>query len=165
MMETMKRAALSLLLASSPLLGGCYAHTPVAIGDLSPGDAVRVRVSAAEAERLEQEAQVTERVFRARVVESDASALLLRIPVPTSTRLGGELYNRISLTPEQLVEIELRELDGLRTAGVVAVAAVAVSAAAFVAFEAISAGEGAGKEPGEPSQGVIRIPFFGWAFR
>lgn len=75
------------------------------------------------------------------------------------------MYNRISLTPEQLVEIELRKLDGLRTAGVVVVGAAAVSAVAFAAFKAISDGDGEGKEPGEPSQGVIRIPFFGWAFR
>ena len=164
-MKNMKRVALSMLLASSSVMGGCYAHTPVEIGELSPGDAVRLRLTATEADRLEQEVQITERVFRAQVVESEASELLVRVPVRTSARLGGELYNRISLTPEQLVEIELRELDGVRTAGMVVVAAAVVTAAAFAAFEAISAGDGDGKEPGEPSQGVIRIPFFGWAFR
>ena len=161
----MKTLALRSLILSCVGLSGCYAHTPVAIGDVHPGDAVRVRLTAAEAERLEQDALVVDRVFRAQVVQSAPSGLLVRVPLPGSDRLAGDLYTQLSLTPQQVVELELRELDGLKTAGAVAVGAVVAAAAAFAAFKAISAGDGEGKEPGEPTQSVIRIPFLTWGFR
>lgn len=144
---------------------GCYNHRVVPVDDVRPGSEVRVRVSVSEAERLEREAQVVDRVFRAEVLEAEPDALLLQLPVPGSGVNGSEpIYNRVRVPSGEMLEVEVRELSKPKTFALIGVGAVAVAYATLRAFEGTDDPDTEGKEPGEPTRARIRIPLLGWSW-
>ncbi|MGD2068584.1 MAG: hypothetical protein PVI57_07850 [Gemmatimonadota bacterium] len=153
--------SLILLLAVGTV--GCYNHRVVPLDEVRAGSEVRVRVSTDEAERLEREAQVPDRVFRAEVLEAEPDALLLQLPVPGSGLNGSEpIYNRVRIPSGEMLEVEVRELSKPKTFGLIGVGVAAVAYATLRAFESTDDPDTEGKEPGEPTRARVRIPLLGW---
>jgi hypothetical protein len=154
------------LLLVGAVLGGCYSHRPVTLDEVAAGDDVRVRVTAQEVDRLEAEIPLPDRVFRGTVVGAE-SGLLLQVPVPgseaTSTS-AGPLFNRIRVAPDGLVEVEVRELDRVRTFGLVAAATAVATVVGIAAFESPDDPEGEGDKPNDNQDLIVfGIPLsFGW---
>jgi hypothetical protein len=161
----MMRTMCVMTLVLSVVASGCYAHVPVSPDEVVPGTDVRVRVSAAEADRLEAEAGITDRTFRGEVLENGPTNLLLQVPVPANERFGGRLYNRVSVPPQQLLEVEVRELDRPKTLLAVGAGVAVLTSAIVVAFEAMDNDEADETEPGTPNRGILSFPLLGWAFR
>ena len=155
-----------LVLVLTGVLGGCYSHRPVTLDEVTAGDDIRVRVTAREMDRLEAEVPLPDRVFRGTVVGAE-SGLLLQVPVPGSEAgptSAGPLFNRIRVAPDGLVEVEVRELDRVRTFGLVAAAAAVATAVGIAAFESPDDPEGEGDKPNDNQDLIVfGIPFsFGW---
>ena len=96
---------------------------------------MRVRVSGAEADRLEQTLGQSERTIEGDLLEQADSGLALGIllPVPADAiSLSSRPQQRVVIPQAEVLGIELRRLDRVRTsllvgAGVVVVAAIAAS--------------------------------------
>lgn len=153
MKPTTKRSlALGLLLVT-----GCYRYVPQPADGLAPGTAVRARVTAPEAERLAGVLGRNTRVVHGEVVEQTSDALLLQV-LSTGSSTSSALYQRVTLLPASVQELEVRELDPWKTAGVagVAVAAVAAAILQLSAESKSSRGEGSTPEAVRIPAGVVR---------
>lgn len=123
----------TLVLALLTLLaGGCYRYRDVTADALRPGTRVRTRISAVEAQQLARQLGSERRVLDGEVVAADASAVMLEVQSSGEPTMGGSaLRQRVSIVPGSILEIQVRELDRLRTAGAVAAGLAAAAAAAF----------------------------------
>jgi hypothetical protein len=115
----------------------CYSYVPVRDGDaLQPGSAVRVRVTASEAERLEELRNVYDRTVEGVVFASSGSEILLETTIGSLDPMRGTrpLTQRLNIARSEINEVELRRLDRFRTGAAVGglvLAAGLVIAAAF----------------------------------
>jgi hypothetical protein len=137
--------------------GGCYRYSYVERDALRPGEDVRVRLNADEAERVGDILGRDDRVYDGRVLEAPDSTLTLAIR-SFIVQQGGATesgHQRIVVPRSSVVEMQLRTLDRPRTAGAIAVAVAATTAAAIISLKAINGKDDKGtKLPGERS----RIP-------
>ena len=127
------------LLAALLLAPGCYTYSEAAIADVPPGTPVRLRVTGAEADRLAELRMSDDREVPGTLLRQDHTAILLDSPVAaagTTTR-GAALSQRLEIPLSQVQEVEVRRLDGLRTAALVGAVA---AAAAFVVIEGFGSG-------------------------
>ncbi|MEZ4415970.1 MAG: hypothetical protein R3E10_09445 [Gemmatimonadota bacterium] len=147
-------------LALTLVYAGCYTYRPVELTDLAPRAEVRARISAAEAERLAEVLGGNERrELDGTVVETGATGLTLDVPVVSSVERRGEALNqRVSLTPNQVLEVELKELNRTRTGTVVALI-LGTGLAVFIAQLHGGPGEGPPPPGGEVDMRIpLRIP-------
>ncbi|MBX6362773.1 MAG: hypothetical protein IRZ00_02795 [Gemmatimonadetes bacterium] len=138
--------ALRIALLPLPLLG-CYTYAPTEIGSVAAGAPVRARVSGAGAEQIATVVPLNGRVVNGEFVESDSASVLLQVPSARRDGVPGlqMLYQRVRVPRADVLELEYRRLDPVRT-GLVAVGATAV--AAFLASRVLQ-----GNEPGVPRPG------------
>ncbi len=115
---------LSLLAVSLAVLPGCYSYSYLPADQISPGKIVRARLTAAEAEKHQTVLRQNDRVFQGTIISETPEAFLLQVPVATG-QSGERLNQRITVPMSQLLEIEVRNLDRLKTVGVVAAATIA----------------------------------------
>ena len=145
-------AAALLFLALS---GGCYRYSYVERDTLRPGEEIRVRLNAEEAERVGDILGRDDRVYDGRVLEAPDSSLTLAIR-SFIVQQGGATesgHQRIVVPRSSVVEMQLRTLDRPRTAGAIVVAVAATTAAAIISFKAINGKNDKGtKLPGERSR-------------
>lgn len=128
----MKRSLSLLLILSLSFLQGCYSHTPVSVANVPVGAPVRARVSAAKAEELAPILGRESRLLSGRALEVGADGLMLQVRAASPTT-SQPLAQRIHLTPTEILEIEVRELNRRVTIGVV-LGAVALGAVAVLAL-------------------------------
>jgi hypothetical protein len=138
---------------------GCYTYEPVRLGDVPVGADVRARVSSGEAERLREVIGREDRLIEGTVVEDGADELLLDVPVVSAVQRRGETLNqRLSLPASEILEVELRRLDQLRTGSVLA---VALGAGIALLVSQLEGGRGDGPTDPQPPLEMrfpIRIP-------
>jgi hypothetical protein len=141
-----------LALCTPALLAGCYTYSPIQASSLQPGMGIRARVTATAAEQIAPLLGVSDaRVLTGKLVGNTTDAMIVEVPtmVPASAGTTAQsLYQRISITPGQLVELESRRLDRTKTTIVVG-AAVVVGASAAIA--ALKGGPGLDRPPGGSS--------------
>jgi hypothetical protein len=121
----------------------CYSYIPVRAGDaFQPGSAVRVRVSASEAERLEELRSVYDRLVEGVVVGSSGSEVLLDTSVGTLDPMRGTrpLTQRLNIARSEINEVELRRLDRFRTGAAVGGLVLATGLVVAAAFGGIIGG-------------------------
>jgi len=137
------------------LTGGCYRYNYVERDALRPGEDVRVRLSAEEAERVGDILGRDDRVYDGHVLEAPDSTLTLAIR-SFIVQQGGATesgHQRIVVPRSSVVEMQLRTLDRPRTIGAIAIGVLGTTAAAIVAFKAINGKDDKGtKLPGERSR-------------
>lgn len=150
------------LLALVPVLAlqACYTHTVVQPGQVAPGSSVQARISAAEAERLGPALGAESRLLRGEVVDVETEGVMLEVGRRASS--GQWLTQRVTIPRSELLEMEIRELDRVRTYGLIAGVVVLGGIAGYTQFEGSSSGTGG---PARPGGEQVRIPIgFGWVF-
>jgi len=146
------------------LVAGCYTYTPIQPSALSPGVGVRARVSAATAERIAPLLGTTDaRVVTGTLIENASGTLIVEVPTIVQAGVGTStqsLYQRISIAPGDVLELESRTLDRTRTAVVVGIAAAIGGSAAIAALHG---SPGNDKPPGGTSTDS-RIVVWRWHY-
>lgn len=148
----MVASALLLWLASA-----CYRYHDVPADALQPGARIRARLSAAEAQQLTEQLGAPRRVLEGQVIAADATAVTIEVPssLDPSTATAG-FRQRVSVPPGSIVELQARELDRMKTVGLIAAGAAAVVAAAL-AIDGGLLGGGGDKNGGEANVIIGRI--------
>jgi hypothetical protein len=151
--------ALAALVAFAPLVAGCYRYVPAGNADLQPDNEVRVRVNEAEARRLAVAIEPGTRVLEGRVVEHQQDSVLLLVNVYSELQ-GARvvtLNQRLNVARPGIVDVELRQLDGTKTA-IVAVAGVALVGTVIGAIA--TGGFDSGNDDGGPGPRDLLVPLF-----
>lgn len=160
--ELVRRGALGVALWA---VAACYSYATVPSGGAKVGEHVRVRVSGAQADRLEPVLGSTERKIEGELLEqADTSiALAVALPAPAQTRaLGEQTQQRIVIPRADLQEMELRRLNKLRTSLLVGAAVAGVAAIAASKGSTLLGSRGSGGSPNE--RRVPRtIPLVRWS--
>lgn len=159
------RTTESLLLCSVLLLCGCFQYTPVELENVPEGSSIRAHLSAEGAEALRDLPAARERSLEGEFDGVDGD--MLRLTVSTSASSvsygAGDLSQSVTIARDDLVALELKQLDRVKTAGLVAVAAAGLAALAVELF----GGETRLAERDPPPNGPveIRVPVGLWLHR
>jgi len=147
-------------LLAPAFLAACYTYAPIQSSSVSPGVGVRARVSASAAEQVAPLLGMTDaRVLTGTLVDNRSGVLVVEVPTVAQSGTGSSaqnLYQRISIAPGDLVELESRKLDRKRTALVIGAAAI-IGGSATIA--ALKGGPGLDRPPGGSSSDA-KIPFW-----
>ena len=134
------------------LLAGCYTYAPIQASSLQPGMGVRARITASASEQVAPLLGVSDaRVLTGKLVDNSSGTLIVEVPTMVPVRAGASaqsLYQRISIAPGQIVDLESRQLDRARTGLVVGAVVVVGTSAAIAAFKG---GPGLDRPPGGSS--------------
>jgi hypothetical protein len=142
----------TLLLASS----ACYTYSAVPATGAAVGERVRVRISGAEAERLESVLGMTDRELEGELLEQSDSSLAVAVPLPLPIAGGGvaeRAHQRIVIPRSDVQEIELRHLDKMRTTLLVGIGIAGVATAVAASTGAIQLGSGGSR--GNPNESKL----------
>ena len=151
-----------LLFAGLALASGCYSYVPARLESVEPGQAVRVRLSPEAADRLESIRLTDLRIMDGVVVTEGNGELLVDTPVGRLDPLTGSrsFMQRVNVPVGEIVEIEFRERDNLKTGAAVGAAAVAAGIAITIALRG-----GGGRRDGDPGPGPVEDRRFPIGFR
>jgi hypothetical protein len=142
-----------------PLLAGCYAYAPIEPGTVRPGTSVRLRVSAAAADRLEPVLGASSgRLLSGVLIDAGTDTMVVEVPSVILAEVGSSLqtlHQRVSIGRTELLELETRKLDRMRTAAVVGPAAAVI---AVILVKAIRSDPGKEQLPGGGGPGEVRVP-------
>ena len=133
-------------------LSACYTYTAVPPSGARVGERVRVRVSGAEADRLEPLIGQNERTIEGEVLEQADSSIALGVALlaaSDATSLSSRPQQRIVIPRAALQELELRRLDKVRTSLLVGAGVAAVAAIAASSGSSLLGGGGNGGSPNE----------------
>ena len=157
-----RRSSLAILLTVALVAaGGCYSYHVVPVNEVTPGQDVRIRISAAEAARLGDLIDRGDRSLDGQLLENTEGQVVLGVSnVSQSTALtavqdpSGHLMQRIAVPRESLLELEVRTLNRTKTAVVVGLLAAVSATVAYTQFTH----ENAANEKGKGGSHAIRIP-------
>lgn len=148
------------LLFMFPVLVSCYTYAPMEPAALRAGTSVRARISSTAADRLAPLLGTTDaRLITGTLIENGADTIIVEVPAVTRAEVGSSmqtLHQRVAISRDELLEIETRKLDRLRTGVVAGSAAVIVGA---VVIKAIRGDPGTERPPGNGTGGDFRTPF------
>ena len=112
------------------LFSGCFSYLPVTEpGQLQPGLSVRARVSPTAASRIGPLLGSSDaRLLDGTLITNSTDTLIVEVPtVMADTREFGRTPNqRVSILRNELLEIEVRRVDRLRTVAVAGTAAIVI---------------------------------------
>lgn len=147
------------LAGSLAAASGCYTFQPADLDELSPGTAVRLRLSPESAEQLQEVRLTEERLMDGSFVERRGDRWVFSTPVVGfDPATGGRALNQVvALEAEGIRDVELKQLDRART-GMVVGAGLAVVSYFIVSQLQDGAGSQSGPEPGLPESPRVRIP-------
>lgn len=131
---------ISLLFVAS----GCYSYQATSLESLSPGEDVRLRLSQDEAARLQDLPLSQGRLLNAMVLDATGSELLFETTVGVNDAQRGTraLTQRVSVAFREIVEVEQRSLDRLRTGTLAGGAAALVGIVLYAQFRGSSGSDG-----------------------
>lgn len=160
MVRSVTRVALATLFCSA-----CYTYTPATLEEVSPQQDVRLRLSQAEAARLEAYRGSASRTLDGRVTGKGGDSLTVRVEAVNELRgvRVQTLYQFLHVAQADVLDVELKKLDKGRTylltgAGVAAAVALVVS---HIGGNGGSTGPNPGGGPVEAVVPVLslRLPF------
>ena len=146
-------------------LSACYSYSAVAVSTAPIGERVRVRVSGAEAERLEPVLGFTDREIEGELLEYADSSIALQVPLPLPPQDGGiteRAHQRIIIPRADVQDVELRQLDKFRTTVLVGVGVAGVAVAIAAGTGAIQLGSGGSRGTGNESRTPPIVPLLRW---
>lgn len=147
----------AVLLCGATLLSGCYTYSDVGLPQVPLGVDVRAQVTNAVADSVAPLLGYRSTTLEGTVLRRGPQGLLLRVPgktVPTGTGVQ-RYYQRISLTPTEVLDLQTRRLNTGRTLALVAVGAAAVI---YFVAQAFSGSNGGSTTPPPPVQRAHRVP-------
>lgn len=141
------------------LSSGCYSYVPIAPQATRPGTFVRARVSGVASDRLSALLGASVgRELRGTLYSAASDSLVVEIPsVSDVSSPGGvrTLYQRVTIARDELLELETRALDRVRTGAIATVATFIVGAAVA---RAVRGDPGLDKGPGGGGPAEARSP-------
>lgn len=131
--------------------GGCYSYAVVPLDRVPTGVAVRARISAPQADRLEELLGHGDRQLEGRLVETGAESIILAVPAARdgSGVSSGRIHQRVTVPRAEIFEMEVRRLDRRRTA------AVTLGLAALAAYLTMQQFGDSNENPGGSGKGGI----------
>jgi hypothetical protein len=148
------------LLFMLPLVTACYTYARIEPAAIPAGTSVRARVSSAAAERLSALLGNTEaRVITGTLINNGPDTMIVEVPVVMRAELGSSvraLHQRVSIARDELLEIETRRLDRVRTVALAGSAAIIVGT---VVIKAVGGDPGMEGPPGGGNGNEFRPPF------
>ncbi len=153
--------AVAALLAAL-LAGACHTYSPVTLSDVTPGDRVRTLLTQAQYEEFDEYLLGGDRTMEGTVIEADAGALLLEVPLVTVAEgIRVDSYSqRLRIPAQGVADLEIRSLSRGRTYALAGILGVAVGAIAWDQFRGSRRGEARPPIPPEEDIAVvIRISF------
>ena len=164
--ERYRRFALGCALCA--ISTGCYSYVTVPPGSGTVGEQVRVRVSGAQAERLEPVLGMTDREIEGQLLEQSDSSIVLSVPRPLAAEGGATFeraHQRVVIPRADLQEIDWRKIDKTRTSLLVGVGVVGVATAVAVAMGGIEIGSGGDRGTSQRSTVPVNAPvMLRWKF-
>ena len=145
------------LLALLPLVTGCYTYALIEPSTAQPGTDVRAHVSPAGAERLTPLlGRVEDRLVTGTLIDNGAQSVVIEVPkvVPANAGAVETLNQRVSIARSDLIGLETRTLDKVRTGAVAGGVALVIGIAAIKALQ--GQGSSGGTRPGGGTD--LRIP-------
>ena len=117
---------LSLLLFTT----GCFSYIPVtSVSDVGPGISVRARVSPTASARIAPLLGATDaRLLDGTLISQSADTLIVEVPIvmQDAREFGHTPNQRVSIPRGDLIELEVRRLDRLRTGAIAGGAAIVI---------------------------------------
>jgi hypothetical protein len=148
------------LLSIFPLLAACYTYAPIEPAAIRAGTSVRARVSSTAADRLAALLGTTDaRLITGTLIDNGPDTIIVEVPTVMRAEVGSSvqtLHQRVSISRGELLEIETRQLDRLRTGAMAGSAAVIVGA---VVIKAMKGDPGTERPPGNGNSGEFRSPY------
>ncbi len=131
------------------LLAACYSYVPVPLESVPVGSSVRAYLSPGAAGSLGERVGMDARTLSGRLTESSPQqvVLLVRSPMPVSPAGSSALFQRVDVAVPDVVRVDIRVFNKLRTGGLVA---ALLGAATVWTVQAFRSGRG-GSVPGNPN--------------
>lgn len=145
-------------------LSACFAYTAAPLSGARVGERVRVRVSGAEADRLEPMLGQSGRTIEGDLLEQADSSIALGVALPyqlDATTMASRAQQRIVIPRAELQELELRRLDKLRTSLLIGAGVAGAVAIAASKGSSLFGGGGAGGSPNEQRMPLM-APVLRW---
>lgn len=117
------------LLCGTSMLGGCYTYATVSPAAVPVGSDVRAHVTAAVADRAAAVLGYRSTTLDGRLMGRQPDGqILVRVPGQTYSASGQtqRFYQRLSLTPADILDVQTRRLNVIRTGSLVAVGVAAL---------------------------------------
>lgn len=155
-----------LLVAGVLATQGCYSYVPTRLESVQPGESVRLRLSPEEAERLEAIRLTDVRLMDAVFLRGDPDEVLVETTVGRLDPQRGTrpLVQRVNIALGQIIEVESRQRDNLKTGAAVGAAGIAVGVGIAAALKGgfgqrSNEGEGPAEAPRFPIVLRLSLPF------
>ncbi len=144
-----RRLEILALLALGPA-AACYSYQTIPLDDVRPAAEVRLRLTPEAAPRVSAVVGYPTEDVQGTVVQVQDGAVLLTVPAPMPPEgaTGQQLYQRLDVPTSQVVEVQRRRLNPLKTYGLVAAAVVGAGLLAAEAFAGVGSGSGSGTKGG-----------------
>jgi hypothetical protein len=158
---------LVLTLAFGALASGCYRYVPVNPGDVSPGQEVRVRLTAEEAGRYTDLRLREPRLMEGTLVQASSAEVVVEANIGAGdpTRGARVFVQQVTVPRSGILEVELREVDRFRTGLLVAGGGALLTVAIIKGGGAFGGDDGPGGEIPELRRIPLfrlRLPWGGW---
>ena len=156
------------LSAGATLLLGCYKYVPTTLSAVPTGANIRALLSNEAQADLRSRVGLDVELLEGKLLENNGEQVMLSVrSVAAFSVLGSTqpLYQRVDVSRQGLVRVDVRQLDQVRTYGLIGLAA---GATVLIAAQAFGEGEPGSSPPsnGDPPeriQGVLlRLPLWGW---
>jgi hypothetical protein len=126
---------------------GCYEYAPATLEVVPVGARVRAQLSSEAELALRDSLGMDMRVLDGTLVDRAEGRLLLQVRTQSGARAFGDqaLYQRIGVAPPDVLRLDIRRVNRLKTVGLVAAIAGAATVVAIKVF--------ARRRPGTPDPG------------
>lgn len=141
------RALLTAVAVAACAGSGCYRYQPTSIGEVEPGTTVRARLSVQEVDRLDTLGVFTSgvgRLVEGIYVGADGGTVLLDVASTPAGQSATSFRQRVPLDQPGILELEVRELDKLRTVGVTLAVAAGLAAVIIASDDGSDPSDGDG---------------------
>ena len=145
------------VLSGSAVVLGCYQYVPGSLDTVPIGARVKAQLSSEAELVLRDSLGIDARVVNGTLVEREPQRVLLQVRTASGARVFGDqsLYQRIAVTPPNVLRLEVREVNRVKTG---ALAAALVGVAALVIVELTKHNRPGSPEPpgGPPPEQRVR---------
>ena len=150
------KGAQALSLSAAALSLGCYTYVPATLDALPLGASVRALLTTETQLALRDSLGLDQQAVQGTLVNRDANRVLLAIRSDDGTSRAGShaLYQRITVAPRDVLQLEVKQFHRARTIGLLA---AVTTAATIVAIQAIGKGNPGTPEPpgGGPPERLV----------